>query len=193
MSSFPPHVPPHVTPLVPPVAPRPAFVTAVAWIFIVLAGFAVIISFFQVLMVVVMFSDAEISAAVAREANAPAIAIWLFSHLRMIILAFFVLNIGTLVSAIGMLRRSEWARKVFILMLVVGIAWLLGGMLLQYQIMSSMSKLPATGGASVDMQFSFMMKAMGIAWALIAIVFSALFGWIIARLSSTVIQNEFRA
>lgn len=176
-----------------PAAPRSAFITILAWTFIVFAGFAVIGSFFQVLIVVVMFTDAEISASVARDPNIPDIARSVFSHLRMILLAFFVLNAGTLVSAIGLLMRREWARKTFILMLVIGTAVLLGSMLVQYQIFSAMSARPAPGGAAVDIQFAVMMKIIGIAWTLVAIVFSAIFGLIIAKLCSAATRREFVA
>lgn len=174
-----------------PAAPRSTFVTMLAWTFIVLAGFAVVTSTFQVLLVVVMFTDAEIAASVASEPDMPEIARTLSTHIRMITLAFFILNTGTLVSAIGLLKRREWARKAFILVLVIGIVVLLGGMLLQYQLFSAVSALPAPGGPPVDAMFDVMMKILRIVYTLVGIVFSAIFGLIIAKLCSAGTRREF--
>jgi hypothetical protein len=77
--------------------------------------------------------------------------------------------------------------------MVVAIAWNLGGLVVMYFFMSSMSaSLPphqADSADTVDMMF----KAMMAFNAVVALGFAWLFGWIAMRLMSEPIRREFAA
>jgi hypothetical protein len=177
-----------------PVVPlRSTFVTVTAWIFIVLSAFATVTSVMQNVMVGLMFPTDEIVAAVNRDPKAPPGMAIVFGHLKLIMLLFLGMCVATLASSIGLLRRREWARKVFIAVLLLGILWMIGGFVLQYFFMSSVNAMPTAGGAAVDAQFGMMMKVVMVFGALTSLTFAAIFGWIIYKLMSPAIRGEFLA
>jgi hypothetical protein len=102
-----------------------------------------------------------------------------------------LVSLLTLVSAIGLLRRWNWARLCFIGLMALGIAWQLAGLGLQYTVFSSIqSQFPgqaAHGGP--DMTPFFL--AIGVFSVIFALGLAVLFGWIIKRLLSPAIAAEF--
>lgn len=177
---------------------RSTFVTVIAWTFIVLAGFASFISVLQALMFFFLFPDDMFTAARAAKGveNMPAFPRFMFQHMLGFFVLFWSTCVVTLVSAIGLLRRKNWARLVFIALLALGIVWNLSGLWLQQQMMASFSKPPpAHDPRMADFQAGFetMMTVMRFAMATFAIAISALFAWIIKRLVSRPVRTEFVA
>lgn len=70
--------------------PKSTFVTLVAWIFIVLSGFATLISVLQNIMVALMFQPEEFQQATD---NVPAGAKFMFVSFQWFVLLFFVLSV----------------------------------------------------------------------------------------------------
>jgi hypothetical protein len=177
-------------------APRSSFVTVVAWIFIVLAGFTTFISVLQNIMINTMFPLDELRTARASEPGMPPFFDFIFGNIRLFFLAILVVSAVTCASAIGLLLRKNWARLVFIAILALGIAWNLGGLVLQQIMIDSMMKFPMTAGKSVPADFEAGMQGMMIAIrvfsAVFALGFSVLYGWLIKRLISPSIVAEFR-
>lgn len=177
----------------PPPLPRSTFVTAVAWVFIALAGFATLISLLQNIMVWTVFPVDQMHAAVAQarqqQQNMPAASLFIFEHIRELVAAVLVLTLGTLIISIGLLRRHNWARVLFICLLALGIAWNIFGVIWQWFFFHSMPQPPQ--GTSMQPQFQTMMIVMWIFGVIMAIGMSVLFGWIIKRLSSPAIKSEF--
>src|SRR5713226_3604903 len=123
----------------PPSPVKSTFVTVVAWVFIVLSGFATFISLMQNLMVRFMpqqaFNEATADTTFAR--IMPSGPRFMFAHLRLLVLLVLVLCVLMLLSSIGLLRRRNWARLVFIGLLGAGILYNIAGLLLQQSMMSS--------------------------------------------------------
>ena len=102
--------------------------------------------------------------------------------------------LATLASAIGLLLRLDWARRVFIGMLVLAIVANLLGLWFQHEVVQSvvdatLSSAPLPQKAlGVFGGFVTAARAMGAAMTLVA---CALLGWIIHRLMSAGVRQEF--
>lgn len=171
---------------------RSSFVTVVAWIFIVMSGLATLIGIFQNIVVQAIFAgpDFQQSISAADAPGAPAYALFLLNSMRWIFLGALLVSAATLAAAIGLLKRMDWGRWLFIAMMALGIAWNLCAFGIEYWILSS---APTTmPGAEETMAqfhtFKIVMLALG---GLMALGMSALFGWIIYRLLSPEIAREF--
>ena len=175
---------------------RSSFVTVLAWIFIVLAGFATFISVLQNIMVNMMFPLDQMRAARAASPGMPPMFDFMFDNIRLFFLAFLVVSATTCFSAIGLLHRRNWARLMFVGILALGIAWNLGGLVLQQVMLNSMMNFPAVAKQSVPPDFEADMKGMMIVMrifsAVVALAFSVLFAWLIKRLLSPSVVAEFR-
>lgn len=177
-------------------APRSAFVTTLAWVFIVLAGFATVISVLQIIMISVMFPVAEMQAAAdqaKKDQAMPWFAAFMLQNMRLFFFAFLVVCVSTLTAAIGLLKRRNWARVLFIVLMVLGVLWSIGGVVLSIVIVSSMPPITPTAPQGFGDQFDLMSKVI-IGFNLVfAVGITTLFGWIIKRLHSPEIQREFSA
>jgi len=179
-----------------PVSERSAFVTAVAWVFIGLAGFATFISLLQALMFGFIFPSNPITSPKSTHPSLEAMP-WAFQFMMENVHWFFVmfwsLSVITLISAIGLLRRKNWARLMFIGLMAFGIVWNLTGIWLQQQVLSSFPKLPPTAPPHMASDFETMATVMTIATTFFAIVVSFVFAWVIKRLVSRSAKAEFNA
>ena len=172
-----------------------AFVTTVAWIFIVLAGFTTLISVLQNVMINFAFPLNEMRSATADTGKGPPTP-WfvkmMIENIRLFFFFFLVVCTLTLVSSIGLLKRKNWARVTFIAMMSLGIVWNLGGMMMPLFMMDSFSSMPSDAPSDFGNQFDIMTKVMIGVSVVIGITFSGLFAWIIKRLISPEIRREFK-
>lgn len=180
-------------------APRSSFVTVVAWVFIVLAGFATFISLLQNLMVTLMPHDLfnEPLKDTTFTHTIPSAGRLILAHFRLLVLITLTLCALTLTAAIGLLRRRNWARVVFIGLLGFGIIYSIAGVFLQHSFFSSFNTFNAQFQADstmrrVNQAFSQMMGAMRIFMVAFDIGLAALLAWIILKLTSPAVREEFR-
>lgn len=177
-------------------APRSSFVTSLAWTFIVLGGFTTLISVLENVMVNLAFPMEEIRGAMREAQGAqalPPFAAFMFEHLRFFAACFLAVSVFTLVSAIGLLKRMNWARLIFVGVMVLGVIWNLAGLVIPYFMSSSFPQIPDTAPHEFQQNFQLMMNIMKVVTAVIAIVFAALFAWFAKRLMSAEIKREFNA
>jgi hypothetical protein len=168
----------------------------VAWIFIAIAGFATFISLLQALMFTFVFPADQFPSAVSASKDfeeMPAFFRFMIQNMQWFFVMFWSLSVLTLVAAIGLLRRKNWARLVFVGLMAFGILWNLGGIWLQEQMMSSFPKLPTHAPLDVGAGFETMMTVMRFAMSAFAIGISLVFAWIIKRLISRSVRAEFNA
>lgn len=172
---------------------RSTFVSVVAWIFIVLAGFSTFMSAAQN----VMFSMAgfgDIPPLTGAEAEQmPPFFRFMLQNMRLVMLSFLLVSAATLVSAIGLLRRRNWARLVFIAIMAMGIAWNIAGLAVQYTMFGVMNEGPPGMSPDFRAEFDRMASTMLVMMTVITLAFSALFAWIIKRLMSRAVREEFGA
>ncbi len=199
-----PEKPTPSTPVEPPPVPRkpPAlsepqkstFVTVVSWIFIVLSGFSCCIFLFQSIVYFTMMPNieqqmmnnpqlGEMMKDPKFSENAPQMGQMMFSFMRYIFIGLFIASSITLFSSIGLLKRKNWARIIFIIFLSLGLAF--NCLTILQQLGTAMMLGRAEGGVQT-FGLAIVFFSIGIASG-----FSILFGWIIKELVSAKIKAEF--
>jgi len=172
-------------------AVRSGFVTGLAWIFIALSSFATLIGVLQNVMVWLLFPDDLMREMMSQPQGAPAmpaVAQWMLENFRLLIATFLLLCVATLVSAIGLLSRKNWARLTFMGIMGLGIAWNLAGVAIPFLVFPP---LPDDTPGEFLQEFELVMKVMMAVSVVMALALSALFGWIIRKLVSQGIRREF--
>jgi hypothetical protein len=178
--------------------PRSSFVTVVAWIFIILSALSTLIGALQNLMIRSMpFDQLQSALRDSMTAQIPGPARLMFSHFQLLLLATFVLSLLMLISSVGLLRRRNWARLLFMGLLILGIIYMIGGLFVQQSFMSS---LTASFNAAApqdstfranEQQFQSIFRVMRLFMIVLSLGIAAVFGWIVARLASPKIRLEF--
>jgi len=175
---------------------RSGFVTGLAWIFIALSGFATLIAVLQNIMVALIFPMDEMRDAVREAGGAasiPVLARFMLENFQLVFASFLVICVTTLVSAIGLLMRKNWARLLFIAILALGILWNAAGVVLPYFIFSSMPPMADNTPPDFAANFDLMWKLITVITTIVALAFAGLFGWLIRKLVSAEIRREFLA
>ena len=170
---------------------KSTFVNTLAWLFIILAGFGTLISILQNVMIYVTLPADEMNKALKDaqvQEQIPAFSQFMFSHIQILFLSFLVVFATTFVSAIGLLKRKNWARIIFITIMGISIFLLIGELILQNTMLSSMPDIP---NEEMDSQFSTIMNVMKIFSFILVMGISYLLGWIICKLTSFDIKAEF--
>lgn len=172
------------------VGSRSIFVTVTAWVFIALAAMACVSALLQ---------NATLAAWMGRPVVGdvqalPLLTGLLMGYLPWVVGTGLVMSLATLAAAIGLLLRLDWARRVFIGLLAFAIIANLLGLWLQHEVVqsvvqSTISRAPLPpGAADVFGGFVTATRAMAVAVTLAA---CALLGWIIRRLMSPAVRQEF--
>ncbi len=170
--------------------PRSTFVTVVAWVFIILTGFQTVIGIFDsILLSTGTFKDVQ-SMVRDPEAlkNIPSVMRFIMQHIQIVVIVFLLIAVIMLAASIGLFYRRNWARIVFMGMLAAGILWTLSQTVYQSVFMERMmsgSHMQTTA----DLQHTFAVFRI-VLWIIVLGV-CALFAWIIKRLASKDIRQEF--
>lgn len=170
------------------VGARSRFVTATAWVFIVLAALASVSALLQNAVVASL-----LSASSGRE-PLPLLSGLLVGYLPWVVGSGVVMSLATLASAIGLLLRLDWARRSFIGLLVLAIVANLLGLWLQQELLQSV--VSSTLGAAPLPQhalgvFGGFVTAARIMAVLMTLLACMLLAWIIGRLMSARVRQEF--
>jgi hypothetical protein len=172
---------------------RSTFVTVLAWILIVFAGFATFISLFQAAMITFAFPEAKFwtdAGPVRGLENVPPIVRFMAANVALFFVAGWILFLATFISALALLRRKNWARLYFVVLMSLGIVWNIAGLWLQFSVLSSFSP-PVGAPPEFGRNFEVIRIVMGIANTVFALAVAVLFAWIIKRLLSPSIRAEF--
>ena len=146
--------------------------TVLARLFIVVSSLAIAVTAFQVVVAFLGFSLGFGSMHADRRSQAVAIAL-------------LALSIFTLFVSVGLLRRSRWARPTFIVLMALG---LLGHLFTLGVDRPRSATFPTEGPASY-LRMLWFIRFLDIAYPIAACV---LFAWIIIKLSSKAVRDEFR-
>lgn len=163
---------------------RSLFVTAVAWTFIVLAGASILGALCQ--------GGPALSTASAPQGGrtGPAGALWLpFLPLYWPVLfaVHLALSLVALAAAVGLLRRRRWARTLFMVVLVFGIAASAGLVLVQFGSIVRLRPVLA-GGAPVHILVVAVALLVSL---LVSVAACVALGSILARLTLEEYKREF--
>lgn len=172
---------------------RSLFVTLTAWAAIVMA--AVACAFGAIQQAALASWLPALDAAVQSEPM-PLISGMMLSYLPWVTGAGLILAVALLVAAVGLLMRLEWARRAFIGLVVVAIAANLASLWLQHEFVQSLvdatlrdTPLP-TGAVGVFGGFATAAKVLS---GVVTLGASGLLAWVIRRLMSPKVRQEFVA
>lgn len=173
------------------VGSKSLFVTLTAWAFIVLAALA---SASALLQNAAIASFAPGLAVVGNVQPLPLLTGLLLGYLPWVVGAGLLISLATLACAVGLLLRLEWARRVFIALLVLAIAANIAGMWLQQEVLqslvsSTLQRAPLPPHAA-DV-FGGFVTAARVGAVLLTLAACGLLAWIIRRLMSPAVRQEF--
>jgi hypothetical protein len=168
------------------VGSRSRFVTFIAWVFMLLAAFACEWAVIQ------NATQSSWNALAGDQASLPWLTGQLLRHATWVFLAAIALSLATMVCAFGLLRRIEWARRVFIGLLMVAIGVDLAGLWLQQEFMHLLvdSALRQATPSAADV-FGGVVTAARVLAGFITLVASVALAGIIRRLMSPSVRQEF--
>lgn len=181
-----------------PATPRSTFVTVVGWLFVAFSGFGTLIGVLQNLMLHLFFPLAQMRQDLPADAGLPPMFQFLAAHFAWFFALALANNAAMLVASIGLLRRRNWARLLFIGLLVLGIASSVAGVAVQQAFMSEMMAmpgmhdLPAEAHADMQAQMQGMLIFMRVFGIGLTVAMAAVLGWIAWKLCTPQIVAEFR-
>jgi hypothetical protein len=180
---------------------RSIFVTVLAWIFIGLTGLATLVSLMQNLMLQLIFvplmQQKHLDMTQNLPPGLPVQMGWIFHHFFWFFRIFLLLSLSMLITSIGLLLRKEWARKLFIGLMAFGIFYHIAGLFFQWWYMNAvfdhipLPPNPKPDAAQVMQIMQGFMTVIRVFSVLMSIGMTILFGWIIKKLVSTPIRQEF--
>jgi hypothetical protein len=179
---------------IPPPLPATGFVTPLARISLVLAALGMAWALAQ-MVVVLLVPD----AAVARLGAGPPLPglAWTLRHRHALALATLLLALLFLVASWGLLRRREWARWTFIVLLLAGAAANFAGLALigpffdtivdlyPAQLLDSPDGHRFVAQMQLNRQATYATSLVG------ALALASLHGWIIWKLCTAAVRAEF--
>jgi len=167
------------------------FVNVFAWIFIVFAGWGVFIGFIQLVAYGVVFPAEQVKELM----NDPEVAgsmpeylQYLITHMHILALIVFLMTVGVFVSSVGLLKRKNWARRIFIGFMILGIITMFVSAGFQLWIMPSAQDLAPENQIQNYEAILWVMRLLALA---ILFIFTLLYGWIIKKLISPEVKREF--
>ena len=173
------------------VGARSLFVTTTAWVFIVLAALTSVSALVQNAAVASLMPGLHLSGD---GYPLPLLTGLLLGYLPWVVGTGLVMSLATLASAIGLLMRLDWARRTFIGLLAFAIVANLLGLWLQQEVLQSVVS-NTLAGVSIPQQalgvFGGFVTAARVMAVLMTLVGCALLGWIIRRLMSATVRQEF--
>lgn len=176
-------------------ANRSTFVTALAWSFIVLAALSVLFGLIQFLLVQLFVDQEALRAGMRTEHSRnelPGAVRFTLANIRLLTTIVLGSSVLLLVAAIGLLGRRNWARWLFIgfmgLAAAGHLAPLAGGAGLLEWTAGLLAGAP--GGVQASMQ-GFIQGAW-LVFAFLSVALAAVFAWIIWKLMTPPISDEFR-
>lgn len=157
------------------------FITVLSWILIVFTGFGVFISIMQNIMVNLMFEEHNMQSSTNDFSS------FMFANMNIIILLTGLLILFSFISALGLLKRKEWARKSYIGLFSFGILYFLSTMIFQWFFTNNIFG----NFHSPKTEFDTMFIIIQIFTIFFTIGMCVLFAWLINRLVSYRIKEEF--
>jgi len=163
-----------------PAAQGSTFVSVTAWIFLVVGGLSLLIAVLQHVMLYTVFVDLLVPAEDGG-GNDPG-TFWLLQGLFGGLLVTSTLQV---VACLGLLRRREWARRLFVVLMSLAVLVLLPIPFAQLTIMVA-APLQGLGGV-----FDAVAIVMSVFTLLLTTGLLIVFVWIIYRLTRPAIRSEF--
>ncbi|GMQ91627.1 MAG: hypothetical protein BMS9Abin11_0936 [Gammaproteobacteria bacterium] len=175
-------------------ARKTPFITIIAWVFIGLAAMILVAAIFQIVAIVFLnFGDmhnlmvTELEKTM-KDSDMLGLALLTLRYAWVMVVLVFFYAVTLLLTSIGLLKRREWARKTMIVLLVIAIFYELSDLAWQFYIMNStmaplMKEMPGFGSGIMAIVLAIS--------AIMVLAFCALFVWVIIKLLSEKVRQEF--
>lgn len=174
--------------------PPSSFVNALAWTSIVVSGLSTFASFVQAVLAKVLVSgeamDLIRAEAEASQDPAALVAASWIPWMPWVFVLMLVLSAISLVASIGLLKRREWARRLFIALLVLGMVSNVAGFFVQQSVIDMLPTVPPDAGAPPMEEF---LLGFRIVSGVMILALTVLLAWLAKRLMAPQIVAEFRA
>lgn len=121
----------------------------------------------------------------------PPVVRYVVSHPELYFVVFWSLTVLTLIAAIGLLRRRNWARLYFVAVLALGIAWQLAGMWIQRELHTAMTGTLQDIPRDAADAFASVQTVIEVGTTVVVFALIVLFAWLIKRLVSEEVRAEF--
>lgn len=164
------------------------FVDFTAWAALVLAALAAVLAGLQ---------QAEVASLLPhwqQQQALPPLSAWLLRDLPWVLGAAAVVSMLGVAAAVGLMLRLDWARRVFIGLVAVALAAQVYGLWLQNELVPVLLQaslppgaLPAAAAGVLD-GLTLAARVLGL---LVTVSACALLGWVMARLMSERVRQEF--
>jgi hypothetical protein len=102
---------------------RSKFVSVVSWVFIVISGLGTLVAVLQNVIIESLGAQMGLVFQAGLAPNSSWLTLLVVSHLKIYFAILLALAVLALVSSIGLLKRKNWARFVFVGLMVFGIIW----------------------------------------------------------------------
>jgi len=173
------------------VGSRSLFVTLTAWVFV---GLGAMTSVSALLQNATLASWLPGLQGLGAAQPLPLLTGLLIGYLPWVVGAALAMSLATMASAIGLLLRLDWARRCFIGLLGLAIAANLLGLWLQHEVVESvvqdtLARAPLPAAAA--QVFGGFVTASLVMAALVTLAAYVLLGWIMRRLMSATVRQEF--
>lgn len=174
--------------------PRSSFVSGLAWLSIVVCGFAVVGFGLQALMLQFWIPpDMLDPVRLSGGAPLPPSSYWVLSHLKGIIFGVLAMSVLGLWASIDLLRRRDWARWFFVATLALGALANAASLFFLGDLMpSAEGMLGPDVPPDLAAQVASFQRGMLVASVVTALVFVVVHAWIIWKLVTPPIRDEFR-
>ncbi|WP_242108752.1 hypothetical protein [Luteimonas aquatica] len=188
-------------PPLPPV-PRSTFVTLLAWITLGLVMLGVLVLAVEMAAFAAVSRSSGFSTLYQQFLRDPQMAQFVSTLLRWLPVLLAVIaaqTVLTLTASIGLLKRRDWARKLFIVLLLIAAAGQFATLPMQWALSDQFQgfvlhqPMPPEMRVQMQMQIEGTRIATRIFGVAIAAVFSGLFGWLAWKLHTPRIRAEFGA
>lgn len=164
------------------------FITLISWVFILIGGFIALGTLMQSVMLTFLFSNEEFAAAMQLSSKEmPAQAAFMLEHIRSISWSAFAIAALLVSASVGMLRRKNWARLLFI-----GMMWLFAVVTVTMAMVQLGYLANLSAGKDLPEGFIKLMQATKLMSLLFGIGLGVLFGWLGWKFARPAIKAEFR-
>jgi hypothetical protein len=173
------------------VGSRSLFVTLTAWLFFALGAMASVSALLQNATLASWLPGLR---GLGAAQPLPLLTGLLIGYLPWVVGTGLVMSLATMVSAVGLHLRLEWARRCFIALLGLAIAANLLGLWLQHEVVQSvveatLSRSPLPPAAAYV--FGSFVTASQMMAVVVTLAGCVVLGWIMRRLMSPAVRQEF--
>lgn len=174
----------------PPARTQSTFVTGLAWVMLLLNGFSVLGSLMQNVLINVFLPTFVASQADVGLASPMVVPMGLLRVLGLLALALAVIMTW---SAWALLQRREWARRMYVSLFVLGIVVNVLGALAFWGGMRYFEPALLGVGDAPPETMHAILRATATFVAVLVVVTSVLYAWIVKRLTAPDVKAEFAA